>query len=113
MVICIQMLGMIAKYYERMYHKIDGITKHDRVSPTGKVIPLRKLYTLYSYKGTRRKKGSRGNFLSYVARAKTVFGASEEIDRGTRHAWAYMQKRLKRRLSSNTRTDSTKIEGTP
>lgn len=88
----------IAKYYERMYHKIDNITKNHRRSPSGKVIPLRNLYRLYSYKGKYADRNNRkqGNFLSYVDRAKKVFGEQEDIDRGTKRAWSKMQKRLKR-----------------
>lgn len=88
----------IAKYYERMYHKIDNITKNHRRSPSGKVIPLRNLYRLYSYKGkyVDRNNRKQGNFLSYVDRAMKVFGEQEDIDRGTKRAWSKMQKRLKR-----------------
>lgn len=89
----------IAKYYERMYKKIDNINKNNRTSPNGKKIPLRNLYRLYSYKGKAVEKNNkkRGNFLSYVDRAKIVFGSTEAIERGTKHAWGKMQKRLKRK----------------
>lgn len=88
----------IAKYYERMYRKIDNITKNNRLSPSGKRIPLRNLYRLYSYKGkhAERRNKKQENFLSYVDRAKKVFGTDEDIDRGTKRAWSKMQKRLKR-----------------
>jgi len=88
----------IAKYYERMYRKIDNITKNHRRSPSGKIIPLRNLYRLYSYKGKYEERNNKkhGNFLSYVDRAIKVFGTNEEIDRGTKRAWSKMQKRLKR-----------------
>lgn len=88
----------IAKYYERMYHKVDNITKNKRRSPRGKVITLRNLYRLYSYKGKKvdMKNKKHGNFLSYVDRAIKVFGKDEDIDRGTKRAWSNMQRRLRR-----------------
>jgi len=85
----------IAKYYKRMYRKIDTITKCHGVSRSGKKIPLRNLYKAYSYKGKQVKGKKRGNFLSYVDRALEVFGEDEAIDRGTKRAWGKMQKRLK------------------
>ncbi len=89
----------IAKYYGRMYKKIDVINRNNRISPTGKRIPLSNLYRLYSFKGKAVKKNSKkhGNFLSYVDRAKRVFGSTEDLGRGTKRAWEKMQRRLRRR----------------
>ena len=89
----------IAKYYERMYRKIDGITRNNGFTRFGHRIPMHNLYRLYSYKGKRvdKRKRKKGNFLSYVDRALEVFGPEESIDRDTKHAWGKMQKRLRKR----------------
>ena len=89
----------IAKYYERMYRKIDSITKNNGYTKFGNKIPMHNLYQLYSYKGKKvdRRKKKKGNFLSYVDRALEVFGPNEAVDRDTKHAWGKMQKRLNKK----------------
>lgn len=81
----------LSKYYYRMYRKIKTITQNDGYTKTGKRISCQNLYEKYSYKGAA---GPKGNFLSYVARAKKEFGCSEAIDRSTKYHMQKIRKRL-------------------
>ena len=80
----------IGKYYYRMYSKAKTIRRN---RGKGRQVSASNLYALYSCKGARgyyikRKDGKTkrksGNFLSYVGRAKGVFGKDELINRDTR-----------------------------
>lgn len=91
----------IAKFYSRMYRKIDKIRETDGISKNDKPIPMSNLYRLYSYNGVsphgkwkKLYKGKRGNFLSYVKRASLIFEDDSGIKQDTRHAWGKLQKRL-------------------
>lgn len=89
----------ITKYYERMYRKVDSITRNNGYTKFGHKIPMHNLYQLYSKKGKNvdKKKKRKGNFLTYVDKALIVFGTNEAIDRDTKRAWGKMQKRLHKR----------------
>ena len=89
----------ITKYYYRMYNKIDTIVKCHGITKKGNKIPLDKLYKKYSYIGEKPTKDNKGNFLTYVNRAKKVFGPNEAIDRSTKRSWGKLQKRLHRNIS--------------
>ena len=80
----------VTKYYYRMHRKVKGIVSAGGISPRGRKISKRNLYEKYSVRGAYGKKG---NFLSYVARSKAIFG-EESIERDTRN---HMQK-IKRAL---------------
>lgn len=84
----------ISKYYYRMYRKIDAIAKKGGYTKKGKKIPMNTLYKRYSFYGEEQTKDNRGNFLTYVNRAKEVFGPNEAIDRSTKKHWGKLQKRL-------------------
>lgn len=88
----------ITKYYYRMYRKIDTIVRCKGVTKHGNKIPLSNLYRRYSFLGAKLnpKKRHKGNFLTYVERAKKIFGLQEAIDRGTKRHWGKLQKRLHR-----------------
>lgn len=76
----------LSKYYYRMYRKLKTIIKHDGVTKHGKKISCKNIYEKYSIKGANMKKG---NFITYVNRAETIFGKNEAINRGTKN---HMQK---------------------
>ena len=80
----------VTKYYYRMYRKAKGIVMSDGISPRGRKISKRNLYEKYSIKGAYINKG---NFLSYVARAKFIF-EEDSVERDTKN---HMQK-IKRAL---------------
>jgi hypothetical protein len=86
----------ITKYYYRMYRKIDNIAKTGGVSKKGKRIPMDKLYKKYSFYGEVPTKNNKGNFLTYVNRAKKIFGPNEAIDRSTKNHWGKLHKRLRK-----------------
>lgn len=75
----------VTKYYYRMYRKAKGIKLAGGISPRGRKISNKNLYEKYSIKGAY---GKRGNFLTYVKRAKKIFG-EETIERDTKN---HMQK---------------------
>ena len=81
-----------AKYYYRMYRKAKTIAKNGGYTSTGKHISGKNLYQRYTIRGSH---GKRGNYLSYVARAKKVFGSAEAIDRDTRRHMQKIRKVLK------------------
>lgn len=83
----------ITKYYNRMYRKAKTIRKNKGYTKYGNKISKRNLYERYSIKGAH---GKRGNFLTYVERAKTCFGSNESIDKSTKN---HMQ-RIKRAIKS-------------
>lgn len=80
----------VTKYYYRMYRKAKGIVMANGISPRGRKISKRNLYEKYSIKGAYINKG---NFLSYVARAKFIF-KEDTVERDTKK---HMQK-IKRAL---------------
>ncbi len=92
----------ISKYYGRMYRKADTISQSHGMTKLGNRIPMSGIYRLYSRYGKDEKSNSgkftakkkKGNFLSYVDRAKRIFGEKESIDRDTKRAWGKLQKRL-------------------
>ena len=82
-----------------MYRKLKTIVKNDGISKNGKRISPRNLYLMYSAKGInvekrRGKKLIKGNFLTYVKRAKKVWGNNEKIDRSTRRHLIKIRRRL-------------------
>lgn len=81
----------ISKYYYRMYRKVKTIVKAGGTSKSGKHIIGSNLYTKYSVKGSKSRNG---NFLTYVARAKKVFGDNEAIDRSTKGHMQKIRKQL-------------------
>ena len=92
------------KYYYRMYGKAKSIARNKGYSPKGNPISAKNLYAIYSKKGARgywikqkdgTKRWYRGNFLSYVRRAKKKFGNNELIDRDTRRHMQKIRKMLK------------------
>ena len=86
----------LGKYYYRMYKKVGKVKV--KSSKQGEVTGVRDLYKKYSHLGYRFKpqknKKHGGNFLSYVYRAKKCFGDEDAIDRGIKHHWQKLQKRL-------------------
>ena len=112
----------IAKYYRKMYRKADTITKRNGFSSKGRRIPMRNIYTLYSKYGIvpsktdkQQKKTNKGNFLTYVKRAESVFGQAEDIGRDTKKAWEKLQRRLhiEKPNSENINMDSYLSPPTP
>ncbi len=75
-----------SKYYYRMYRKAKTIAKNGGYTARGKHISGRNLYQRYSIKGAY---GKNGNYISYVLRAKRIFGDNEAIDRDIKN---HMQK---------------------
>lgn len=80
------------KYYYRMYRKAKTIANSGGYTPTGKRISAKNLYQRYSIRGSY---GQKGNYLSYVSRAKKIFGSSESIDRDTKRHMQKIKKALK------------------
>lgn len=99
----------ITKYYYRTYRKADNILKMGWKTKDGKRISCTELYRVYSKKGAfpteeERKKGERGNFISYVKRAEKVFGKEEPyIGRVAKVHMAKIRKRLKTKDKTNKR----------
>lgn len=97
----------ITKYYYRTYRKADNILKMGWKTKDGKRISCTELYRVYSKKGAfpteeERKKGERGNFISYVKRAEKVFGKEEAyIGRVAKVHMAKIRKRLKVKNKTN------------
>lgn len=83
----------ISKYYYRMYSKAKTITKNKGYTKNGKKISKENLYKRYSIRGAYCKKG---NFLSYVERAKASFGSKENIDKNTKNHMQKINKALKK-----------------
>lgn len=90
----------ISKYYYRMYKKIKTILKNNGFTPKKNRISFKKLYLKYSIRGSyinnsnqNKDDKSRGNFLTYINRAKKIFGENENIDRSTKK---HMQKICKK-----------------
>jgi len=75
-----------SKYYYRMYRKAKTIAKNGGYTAKGKHISGRNLYQRYSIKGAY---GKNGNYISYVLRAKRIFGDNEAVDRDIKN---HMQK---------------------
>jgi hypothetical protein len=86
----------IFKYFTRMYKKARTITKRNSVSPRGNKISCKRLYRLYSFRGTidgtrsdkKEQLGEHhkcGNFISYVLRAKEIMGSDFNEKILTRH----------------------------
>lgn len=93
------------KYYRRMYRKAKTIRNSGGCTPDGKHISAKNLYGLYSDQGahgcwTKGKGGKRiwhtGNYLTYVQRAKSIFGKNQSIDRDTKQHKQKIQKALKK-----------------
>ncbi len=82
----------ISKYYYKLYRKAKTITRHGGYTQSGKKISGRNLYERYSIKGA---KSERGNFLTYVNRAKREYGKTEPIDRDTKRHLQKIRKALK------------------
>ena len=87
----------ISKYYYRLYRKLKTIVRNNGFTPSGKRISCRNLYENYSVKGARSTDENghiKGNFITYVQRAKKVFGEDEPIDRKTRRHMLKIRRRL-------------------
>lgn len=90
----------ISKYYYRMYRKINTIVKHHGVTPNKQRVSCRQLYQKYSRKGAHivstcnGNDRHSGNFLTYIGRAKRIFGNNENIDGSTRRHMQKIRKRL-------------------
>ena len=84
----------ISKYYYRMYSKAKTIRMNNGYTSEGKKISKKNLYQRYSIRGAYNKKG---NFLTYVERAKSSYGKDESIDKSTKN---HMQK-IKNALNGN------------
>ena len=80
------------KYYYRMYSKAKTIAKSGGYSYKGRKISKKNLYKGYSIRGAF---GRRGNYISYVERAKRIFGSNEAIDRDTKRHMQKINKALK------------------
>lgn len=98
----------VGKYYYRMYGKARTIRKNRY---KGKRVGTSNLYALYSCKGARgyylkgetgKTRHGSGNFLSYVGRAKGIFGKDESIDRDTRRHMGKIKKAIQRKLGNQT-----------
>ena len=85
----------LSKYYYRMYKKVRSITKHKGITHKGNKISCKQLYLKYSERGAKCSETSKGNFLSYVNRAKHIFKGDTQIDRGTKRHMQKIRKRLK------------------
>lgn len=88
----------ITKYYYRLYRKLNTIVKNGGYTSSGKRISCKNLYEKYSRKGARLKDKDgnvKGNFITYVQRAKKVFGEDEPIDRKTKNHMVKIRKKLK------------------
>lgn len=90
----------ISRYYGRMYRKIRTICRHNgyvKSQKNGKFVKIscKKLYAQYSKKGAFGGK-TRGNFLTYVARAKKIFGVNEAIDCATQRHMLKIRKALRK-----------------
>ena len=89
--ICIR-AKTISKYYYKLYRKAKTITRNGGMTPGGRKISGRNLYERYSIKGANSK---RGNFLTYVNRAKREYGNDELIDRDTKRHMQKIRKALR------------------
>lgn len=92
----------ISKYYYRMYKKLKTIIRNNGVTHKNKKISFCKVYSRYSKSGSSNKLHTwkaegkpRGNFLTYIYRARKVFGNQENIDRGTNRHMQKIRKKLK------------------
>ena len=65
-----------SKYYYRVYKKIDTINKNNSDPERIKNYGTKKLYEIYSAKGTRT---SNRRFLSYIQRCERIFGKDERV----------------------------------
>lgn len=83
-----------SKYYYRMYRKAKNIAVHDGYTPDGKRISGKNLYKRYSSRGAY---GKPGNYFTYVNRAKSVFGDTENVDRDTKRHMQKIRSALKQR----------------
>lgn len=95
----------ISKYYYRMYKKLKTILKNKGLSPKQNKISYKNLYMKYSIRGAYSK-NSRGNFLTYICRAKKIFGENENIECSTKR---HMQK-IGKKLSSLKNNVSLNVE---
>ena len=82
----------VSKYYYRMYRKATSISDLGGYTLEGKHISCKNLYCRYSERGANKKPG---NFLTYVARAESEFGAEEKITRDTKRHMQKIRKALK------------------
>ncbi|WP_317368424.1 reverse transcriptase/maturase family protein [uncultured Tyzzerella sp.] len=91
----------ISKYYTKMYRKLNHIIRCQGKSRLGKKISCRNLYIDYTQKGIKHVRNpkypnSKGNFLTYVNRAKKIFGNDYLITTSTnRHLLKIRRKRQK------------------
>ena len=99
-----------AKYYHRMYKKAKTIRNSGGYTPNGKHISAQNLFGLYSDQGAHgcwiKEKGGKyvwhtGNYLTYIQRAKNVFGENQSIERDTKRHRQKIQKALKKQLKQS------------
>ena len=82
----------VSKYYRKMYARIKTINKWSTLR--NRNIGRKKLYKQYSYLGKNTKDAKKGNFLTYVDRAKKEYGELGSFDNQIKNSWKYMSKRL-------------------
>ena len=82
----------VSKYYRKMYARIKTINRWS--VKRNRNIGRKKLYKQYSYIGKNTKDIKKGNFLTYVDRAKQEYGELGSFDNQVKNSWKYMSKRL-------------------
>lgn len=90
----------ISKYYRKMYRKLNYIIKCNGVTKNNKKISCKNLYTDYTIKGVNYVRNPKnpyckGNFLTYVRRAKNIFGEDLITTSTDRHLLKIRRKRQK------------------
>jgi hypothetical protein len=81
----------ISKYYYRMYRKLKTIIRNGGMTKKNNRISCKELYEKYTIKGAYI---NNGNFLTYINRAKSIWGQNEGIERGTKHHLQKIRKAL-------------------
>lgn len=82
----------VAKFYRKMYARIRTINKYAKIRNIN--LGRKSLYQQYSHIGKKTKDVKKGNFLTYVDRAKIQFGELGDFDRQVKNSWKNMNKRL-------------------
>lgn len=82
----------VSKYYTKMYARVKTINKYSK--KLNKNIGRRTIYKQYSHLGANSKEAKKGNFLSYVNRAKSIFGEEADFDKQLKNSWKNLNKKL-------------------
>ena len=88
----------ISRYYNRMYKKINSILKCGGYTKNHNRISCENLYKTYSVKGANidgKDSKAKGNFITYVRRAESIFG-EKSINKKTKRHLQKIRKRLNR-----------------